>query len=100
MRHKLSRLTVYVLLLVAGIGLRAIDLWRPVDGSVREAWRRRSWRYSRRWRAFLLMLLGALLLATGITLLFVLIGPAFLKLLVVGLFASVAVRVLWEFAVR
>ncbi len=39
MRHKLSRLTVYVLLLVAGIGLRAIDLWRPVDGSVREAWR-------------------------------------------------------------
>lgn len=64
---------------------------------VREAWRRRSWRYSPRWRAFLLMLLGAVLLATGITALFVLIGPAFLKLLIVALFAYTAVRILREF---
>ncbi len=32
-------LRVLMLLFVVGAGVRAIDLWRPVDGTVREAWR-------------------------------------------------------------
>ena len=69
-------------------------------GQVREAWRRRSWRYSRRWRTFFLMMLGGVLVASGITGLFILIGPPFIKVLVAGLAGYAAVRILWEFAVR
>jgi hypothetical protein len=68
-------------------------------GQVREAWRRRSWRFSRRWRVFFLMMLGGVLVGAGITALFVLIGPPWVKVLVAGLFAFVAVRIVWEFAV-
>ncbi|MDZ7338762.1 MAG: glycosyltransferase family 39 protein [candidate division KSB1 bacterium] len=39
MKRKLSHDGLYALLLGLGVWLRAIDLWRPVDGSVREAWR-------------------------------------------------------------
>ena len=67
---------------------------------LREAWRRRSWRYSQRWRTFFLMMLGAVLLGAGLTGLFILIGPPFVKVLVAGLAGYVAARVLWEFAVR
>jgi hypothetical protein len=69
-------------------------------GQVREAWRRRSWRYSRRWRIFFLMLLGAVLVGAGICGLFVLIGPPFAKVLIAGLALYVAVRILWEFSAR
>jgi len=69
-------------------------------GQVREAWRRRSWRYSRRWRTFFHMMLGGVLVASGITGLFILIGPPFIKVLVAGLAGYAAVRILWEFAVR
>jgi hypothetical protein len=67
---------------------------------LREAWRRRSWRYSRRWRVFFLMLIGAALLGAGIATLFILIGPPWIKVLAAGLFIYVAVRIIWEFAVR
>lgn len=67
---------------------------------VREAWRRRSWRASRRWRIFFLMLLGAVLVGAGICGLFVLIGPPFAKVLIAGLAAYVGVRILWEFSAR
>lgn len=67
---------------------------------VREAWRRRSWRYSRSWRVFFLMMLGAILVAAGGTGLLVLIGTPFIRVLVAGLAGYAAVRILWEFAVR
>jgi hypothetical protein len=67
---------------------------------LREAWRRRSWRHSRRWRVFFLMLIGAILLGVGVAALFILIGPPWIKVLAVGLAGYVAVRILWEFAVR
>jgi hypothetical protein len=67
---------------------------------LREGWRRRSWRYSRKWRVFFLMLIGACLLGAGIAALFILVGPPFIKVLAAGLFALVAVRILWEVAVR
>jgi hypothetical protein len=68
-------------------------------GQVREAWRRRSWRYSRKWRVLFAMMLGALLLAVGFGVLFIMIGPPFIKVLATGLAAYVAVRILWEFTV-
>jgi hypothetical protein len=68
-------------------------------GQVREAWRRRSWRYSRRWRVFFAMMMGGVLLAVGFGALFILIGPPFIKVLAAGLAAYVAVRILWEFTV-
>ncbi len=37
--HRSSLWWLYAALLGAGMLLRAIDLWRPVDGTVREAWR-------------------------------------------------------------
>jgi len=67
---------------------------------LREAWRRRSWRNSRSWRVFFLMLSGAILVGAGLAGLFILIGPPFIKVLVVGLAGYFSVRVLWEFAVR
>ncbi len=33
------RALIFVALFLAGAGLRAIDLWHPVDGTVRESWR-------------------------------------------------------------
>jgi len=33
------RRLVFVALFLAGAGLRAIDLWHPIDGTVRESWR-------------------------------------------------------------
>jgi hypothetical protein len=79
-----------------GRWFRSFEMEASTD-QVREAWRRRSWRYSRRWRVLFLMLLGAVLLAAGITGLFILIGPPFIKVLVAGLAAYAAVRILWEF---
>jgi uncharacterized BrkB/YihY/UPF0761 family membrane protein len=67
---------------------------------LREAWRRRSWRYSRRWRVFFVMLIGAILVGAGLTGLFILIGPPFIKLLIAGLAFCAVVRLVWEFAVR
>ena len=67
---------------------------------LREAWRRRSWRYSRRWRVFFLMLIGAVLVGAGVAALFIFLGPTWVKVLSVGLAGYVVVRVLWEFAVR
>jgi hypothetical protein len=67
---------------------------------LREAWRRRSWRYSRRWRVFFLMLIGAGLVGAGVAALFILIAPTWVKVLAAGLAGYVVVRVLWEFAVR
>jgi ferric-dicitrate binding protein FerR (iron transport regulator) len=78
---------------------RSVEM-EATTGQVREAWRRRSWRYSRRWRTFFLMMLGSVLLAAGIAGLFILIGPPFVKVLVVGLASYFAVRILWEFATR
>jgi hypothetical protein len=69
-------------------------------GEVREAWQRRSWRYSRNWRFFFVMMLGAVLVGAGITGLFILIGPPWVKVLVAGLAGYVVVRILWEFAVK
>jgi uncharacterized BrkB/YihY/UPF0761 family membrane protein len=66
---------------------------------LREAWRRRSWRYSPRWRTFFLMMLGAVLLSAGLTGLFILIGPPFVKVLVAGLAFYAVERLVWEFAV-
>lgn len=37
--HGRSLWRLYCALLGVGILLRAVDLWRPVDGTVREAWR-------------------------------------------------------------
>ena len=34
-----SRRLVFLVLFLAGAGLRAVDLWHPVDGTVRESWR-------------------------------------------------------------
>jgi hypothetical protein len=76
---------------------RSIEMEASTE-QVREAWRRRSWRYSRKWRVFLLMLLGAALLGTGVAALFIFIGPPWIKVLAAGLFAYLAVRILWEFA--
>jgi hypothetical protein len=67
---------------------------------LREAWRQRSWRYSSRWRTFFVMMLGAVLLGAGLTALFILIGPPFVKVLVAGLAFYAVVRLVWEFAVR
>ena len=78
---------------------RSIEMEASFE-QVREAWRRRSWRYSRRWRIFFLMLIGGVLLGAGVALLFILIGPPFIKLLAAGLAGYVAVRVLWEFVVK
>jgi hypothetical protein len=78
---------------------RAIEM-EATTGQVREAWRRRSWRYSRRWRVLFVMLIGAALLGAGIAVLFILIGPPWVKVLIAGLAAYVAVRILWEFTVR
>ena len=36
---KSRRALIFVALFLAGAGLRAIDLWHPVDGTVRESWR-------------------------------------------------------------
>jgi hypothetical protein len=67
-------------------------------GDLRQAWRRRSWRYSRKWRILFLMLLGGAILAVGMASLFILIGPAYIKVLAAGLAAYVALRILWEFS--
>jgi hypothetical protein len=67
-------------------------------GQLREAWRRRSWRYSRKWRIFFLMLIGATLVSVGLALLFILIGPAWIKVLAAGSAACAAVWILWELA--
>jgi hypothetical protein len=61
--------------------------------------RGRSWRYIPRWRTFFLMMLGAVLLSAGLTGLFILIGPPFVKVLVAGLAFYAVERLLWEFAV-
>jgi hypothetical protein len=66
---------------------------------LREAWRRRSWRTSRNWRILFLMLIGAVLLSAGLALLFILIGPPWIKVLAAGLAAGVVVWILWAFAV-
>ncbi len=67
---------------------------------VKEAWRRRAWRYDRTWRIFFAMLFGALLLILGLFGIFVVIGPLFVKLLMAGVLAYFAVRIGWEFWVR
>ncbi len=68
-------------------------------GQVREAWRRRSWRYSRRWQVFFLMMLGAVLLSAGIIALFILIGAAYAKVLVLCMAVYLVARIAWQFAV-
>jgi hypothetical protein len=72
-----------------------------VDGDGGHHIRREAWRGARGATAgggLFPMLQGAVLLATGVVLLFILIGPPYLKVLMAGLFAYYAVRILWEFA--
>jgi hypothetical protein len=78
---------------------RSLEMEATV-GQVREGWRRRSWRTSRKWRILFLMLAGALLVSAGLTLLFILIGPPWIKVLVGGLAAGMAVWILWQFATQ
>jgi hypothetical protein len=78
---------------------RSIEMEATV-GQVREAWRRRSWRYSRNWRIFILMLIGAALVSAGVAALFILIGPAWIKVLAAGSAGCVTVWILWAFATQ
>jgi hypothetical protein len=78
---------------------RSIEMEATTE-EVRAAWRRRSWQSSQRWRTFFLMMLGGGLVAVGVTSLFILIGPPFIKVLMVGLAAYAVVRIAWEFSVK
>ena len=67
---------------------------------VKEAWRRRSWRYDRTWRIFFAMLLGALLVTLGLFGIFLVIAPLAVKVLMAGGLVYFAVRIGWEFWIR
>jgi predicted nucleic acid-binding Zn ribbon protein len=67
---------------------------------VMEAWRRRSWRYSRKWRILFVMMLGALLMTMGLIGVFAVLAPLWFTLLMVGALGHLGFRIGWEFWVR
>lgn len=64
--------------------------------AVKEAVRRRAWCYDRSWRILLTMLAGGALVFAGLSLLFFLLGPPFLKLLIAGIDGYVLVLLVWQ----
>lgn len=64
----------------------------------KEAWRRRAWRTSPRWRSNFVVMLGVMLLALGLFGTFIVIGPNGIKLLCAGALAYAAVRTAVGFA--
>jgi len=64
---------------------------------LKAAWRARAWRYSTRWRRVFLMVTGALTMVFGILGLFVVVGPAWVKVLVGGAVVSTAVMLVQGF---
>jgi hypothetical protein len=67
---------------------------------VKEAWRRRSWRFSRQWRIFFVMMLGALLMTAGLVGLAAILAPLWLTVVIVGVLGYFAVRLGWDFWIR
>ena len=64
-------------------------------GSVKQAWRERSWRYDRRLRLLFAMALGATLLLFGLFGLFIVIGQPGIKFLMFLALAYAVVRTAW-----
>lgn len=64
----------------------------------KEAWRRRAWRTSARWRANFIVTAGALLFTVGLFGFFVIGGPAGIKLLFVTAVVYVTMRIATELA--
>ena len=62
---------------------------------VREAWRRHAWRYSRKWRIFFVMMLGALLVTLGLVGIMIAVMPMWVTLLMLGLLIYVGIRMFW-----
>jgi hypothetical protein len=67
--------------------------------ALKEAWRRRAWRYNRNWRVAIIMLIGAALVLLGLCGVVFFIGPPVIKLLCLIFLAFVGVAALWAFAV-
>lgn len=63
--------------------------------SIKEAWRRRSWRYDRRWLVLFSMLLGAAFTTFGLFGLLIVIGSPGVKFLMGGVLAYAVARTVW-----
>ncbi len=66
--------------------------------NTREAWRRSSWRYDRRWRLLFMMMLGAIFLFFGLFGLFIVVGSPGVKFLMILIMLFAVVRTVWAFS--
>jgi hypothetical protein len=64
-------------------------------GSIKQAWRLRSWRYHRRWLLLFVMMLGAVLLFFGLFGFIFVIGSPGIKLLMGGALLYAVAMVVW-----
>ena len=66
--------------------------------NTKEAWRRSSWRYDRRWRLLFVMMLGAICLFFGMFGLFIVVGSPGVKFLMISIILYAVVRTIWSFS--
>ena len=66
--------------------------------NTKEAWRRSTWRYDRRWRLLFVMMLGAICLFFGMFGLFIVVGTPGVKFLMILIILYAVVRIVWSFS--